>query len=429
VVLDVIKYIYIFLLRKEEPALYGTPIVERLLSDSGIEKTVTHGWRESFCHCHPDVALRTTASLSISRAKASDITVINKYFDLLQSTMDLYDLHDKPCQLFNVDETGMPLNPKPSKMVCGKGSKNPVSICSGNRSQITIVGCVNAAGYCIPPMVIYGRKSISAALVENEIPGRIYGLSSKGWIDQELFDQWFDHFLCYAPSTRPLLLLMDGHSSHYCPSVIRRAFENKVVLMARPPNTTHLTQPLYKGIYGPLKVEWRRICHDYIVQNPGKLVTLYSFSPLFSKSWMKSMTIANIMAGFSTTGVFPIDRNKVISKLEVAMFTPQKQPSELSYLLLLTPVSSTSRETSSKKCIAFSDLEIQLFLERYKEGYDGGDERYQIWLKMYHPGMENINDFSLNGSVFHTPNQGSKAQKCTQIVAVSKPSSKIDRLS
>jgi len=86
---------------------------------------------------------------------------------------------------------------------------------------------VNAGGYCIPPLVIYGCKPISAALVENEIPGAIYGLPSKGWIDLELFDQWFDHFLCYAPSTKPLLLLMDGHSSHYCPSVIHRTSESK----------------------------------------------------------------------------------------------------------------------------------------------------------------------------------------------------------
>ena len=85
-------------------------MVERVLIDRGIQRTVTHGWRESFCHRHPNISLRTTASISLSRAKASDINVINKYFDLLQSTMDLYD---KPCQLFNVDETSMPLNPKP----------------------------------------------------------------------------------------------------------------------------------------------------------------------------------------------------------------------------------------------------------------------------------------------------------------------------
>ena len=34
------------------------------------------------------------------------------------------------------------------------------------------------------------------------------------------------------------------------------------------------------------------------------------------------MTLINIMAGFSTTGVYPVDRNKVISK---SMYTPSKQ--------------------------------------------------------------------------------------------------------
>jgi len=86
------------------------------------------------------MALSASASLSISRSKTSHITVIDKYFNLLQSILELYDLHDKPCQIFNVDKTGMPLNSKPLKMVCGTGSKNPVSICSGNKSQITIIG-------------------------------------------------------------------------------------------------------------------------------------------------------------------------------------------------------------------------------------------------------------------------------------------------
>ena len=36
------------------------------------------------------------------------------------------------------------------------------------------------------------------------------------WMDGELFHEWFQlHFLQYAPTVRPLLLLLDGHSSHY----------------------------------------------------------------------------------------------------------------------------------------------------------------------------------------------------------------------
>ena len=180
---------------------------------------------------------------------------------MFQATMEEYDLLQKPCHLFNIDETGLPISPKPVKMVCRTGSKNPCCIDSGSKSQITVVGCVSAAGYCVPPMVVYNRKSyfVSSEMVQGEIPGTAYGFSSKGWMDQDLFGHWFNHFLKYVPPIRPLLLLLDGHSSHYCPSMIRQAAEHKVVLFALPPNTTHLTQPLDKGIFGPLKTEWRKV--------------------------------------------------------------------------------------------------------------------------------------------------------------------------
>ena len=78
---------------------------------------------------------------------------------MLEATLLEYDLHDKPCQLFNIDETGMPLDLKPLRLVCDVGTKNPVAVSAGNKAQISVVGCVSAAGYCIPPMIIYGRKT------------------------------------------------------------------------------------------------------------------------------------------------------------------------------------------------------------------------------------------------------------------------------
>ena len=131
------------------------------------------------------------------------------------------------------------------------------------------------------------------------------------------------------------------------------------------------------------------------------------------------------MAGFSTTGIYPVDRNKVISKLEEA---PPKQPGKLSYLPLLTPIPSPSRSQSSKKSV-FSEVEIKLFLERYKEGYNGGDERYKIWLKIYHPVAESI--LSNASLTMHTPEQLVRTKEDTDIshvVAVSKPARKIDKL-
>ena len=68
----------------------------------------------------------------------------------------------------------------------------------------------------------------------------------------------------YAPPVKPLLLLMDGHSSHYCPDAIRLAAKEKGILVTFPPNTTHLTQPLDHSCFGPLKVEWRKVCQTFL---------------------------------------------------------------------------------------------------------------------------------------------------------------------
>ena len=81
-----------------------------------------------------------------------------------------------------------------------------------------------------------------------------------------------------------------------------------------PPHTTHLTQPLDKGCFGPLKAAWRDQCQQYITNNPGKVVTRYQFSRLFHNAWMQSMTMNNIVAGFWVTGVYPVDRTALRPK-------------------------------------------------------------------------------------------------------------------
>ena len=273
--------------------------------------------------------------------------MLDQYFDLLEKTIEDNGLADKPCQIFNIDETGMPLDPKALKGVYRRGEKNPVMMSSGDKAQITVVGCVNAAGLCLPPMVIWDRKTLSLELCEGEIPGTVYGLSDRGWIDQELFDMWFsNHFLRYAPGARPLLLLLDGHSSHYCPETIRLAAAEQVIMFALPPNTTHLTQPLDKGCFGPLKVAWREECQKYANKNPGKVASRFSFSKIFSQAWMKAMSMRNVMSGFKTTGVYPVNRNAVIDKLPE---DPQKTlatESGLAFIPLYSPAKCKPRLNS-----------------------------------------------------------------------------------
>ena len=227
---------------------------------------------------HPHLVLRTVEKISYARFVATDSVLLNEYFDLLEDTLTNNGIIDSPSQIFNCDETGMPLDNAPNLVVGIRGQKHPRAITSGNKRQITVLACANAAGYVLPPLVIFARKQLKVELTTGEVPGTMYGLSGNGWMDGEIFSNWFTHhFLVHAPASRPLLLLLDGHSTHYNPSFIRQAAEEKVIVFCLPPNTTHLTQPLDKGAFGPLKTYWKQECLKFMQKYPGRSVTQYDF--------------------------------------------------------------------------------------------------------------------------------------------------------
>ena len=51
---------------------------------------------------------------------------------------------------------------------------------------------------------------------EGEVLGTRYSSSDSGWVDTELFKGWLvKHLLKHAVAGRTLLLVLDGHSTHY----------------------------------------------------------------------------------------------------------------------------------------------------------------------------------------------------------------------
>ena len=63
-------------------------IVNRILSSRGKNKDVSPGWWAAFVARHPMLTLRTPATLSISRANATDPVVIDSYFDELERALE-----------------------------------------------------------------------------------------------------------------------------------------------------------------------------------------------------------------------------------------------------------------------------------------------------------------------------------------------------
>ena len=99
-------------------------LVQRNIDKKQFIARVTSGWWQSFCSQHPNLTLRVPAPLSTARASATDPEVVSHYFDLLARTMADNDLLDKPCHIFNMDKSGMPLDPKQVKGVFQHGFKN-----------------------------------------------------------------------------------------------------------------------------------------------------------------------------------------------------------------------------------------------------------------------------------------------------------------
>ena len=363
-------------------------IAQQIVHTRKPDVEITKGWWDSFRRRHPEVSLRQAEPLSYARAAANNPNVIKKYFELLAETIEANGLTQRPGQIFNCDETGMPLVHKPPRVVAHTNQKHPYAVTSGDTSQITVLACASASGYTIPPMVVFDRKQLQAEMSVGEIPGTFYGLSENGWMDATMFESWFaHHFLVHVPSIHPLLLLLDGHASHYNPTFLKMAAEEGIIVFCLPPHTTHLLQPLDNGAFASLKDHWRSECQRFYAQNPGKVITRRNFVQVFQKAWVQGMSISNVTSCFRAAGVFPVDKTVVLSQLDASSTTSPSHTTGMPYVPFCTPRKGGPSQpapasTDQAQAITFSPGEVEGFQTLLKESTDS---RYRLWLETFYP--------------------------------------------
>ena len=90
-----------------------------------------------------------------------------------------------------MDKSGILFDHSSPCVLARKGQKKS----TGNKSQITIVGCINATGQALPLFIVFDAKNLNIQWTEGEVPGTTYGLSNSGWMDNILFKECFlKHF-------------------------------------------------------------------------------------------------------------------------------------------------------------------------------------------------------------------------------------------
>ena len=386
-------------------------IAENCAHEKGVlskEKRISDGWFNRFMDRQSHLSLRRGDATAAVRMDCVSKESMDSYFQLLKGVLDEHGLSDNPSCIYNVDETGMPLEPRPPKIVTVRGQKKVRVRTSGNKAQITVVVSVSATGNTIPPFVIFDAKNVNIEWTRGEVPGTAYAANSSGWIDSNLFKQWLcKHFLKHAVSTRPLLLLLDGHCSHYQPELIRFAKANDIILFCLPPHTTHVTQPLDVSVFKPLKVNWQECCHKFLQEYPGRVVTKYQFSELFNQAWSMSMTPGNICVGFKKCGIYPFDPQAIIIDGEEDGRIDTEKCSASTDGIELSDRSKSfgngkGQPSHNLEEIDFSPEQMELYQRRYDEEYDIPDPQYLRWKEIYypdeHPG-KNCNDWELEKSL------------------------------
>lgn len=212
----------------------------------------------------------------------------------------------------------------------------------GSREWVTIVASICQDSSTLPPSIIY-------AAATNNHKDTWYGdldtceaiahfaTSSNGWTNDNLGYQWLTqvfnrhtkrkarHSLEYR------LLFVDGHSSHLNMRFIEFCDQNKILLMAYPPHSTHRLQPLDVSLFNPLSSYYSQNLDDWLRTSFGVCsMSKRHFWSIFKPAFDQAFSQTNIESAWRKTGLHPLDPEVVLSQVRILEPRPPSSTSSAS---------------------------------------------------------------------------------------------------
>ena len=330
------------------------------------------------------LSLRTPEPTSIGRCMGFNRIQVNQFYELLRSLLE--ENHFPPSRIFNVDETGLSTVPgRLPKVITLKGKRSVNKIVSGERGQtITVVCSFSASGIYVPPAFIFPRKRLRPELLDGAPAGSVGYVSDSGFINQDLFKEYIEHFIVNVkPSeSSPVLLILDNHSSHISLAVIDLCRRNHLHLLSIPPHSSHRIQPLDVVFYGPLKTLYSQQCDLWQVSNPGRAINQYCVARIFTPAYQQAASIDKAVKGFMVTGIWPFNPNNFtsddflpaeVSERPMAVTNDENFQEGSSSVIVEIPDVARTEEVSTSAAIQVEATYLQA-------GTDEGDSVFTVTL-------------------------------------------------
>ena len=215
--------------------------------------------------CYPQLVRRKPQQLQLVRARCTKEEVINHWFiECLKPTLDSLGRHDHRERVFNVDKVGFPLSGRPSSVLVRRGTKSSQCMTPGSgQDNITVQVACSASGYLLPPYVVYTGQRLMDDLTYGGPLGTRYSVSANGWMTGPTFINWLKvlFLLSSLPPERPVLLILDGHSSHVSYEVCVLAHEQGVHLLKLPSISPPAPRPVcLQANEGSMGCSYFRLC-------------------------------------------------------------------------------------------------------------------------------------------------------------------------
>lgn len=299
-----------------------------------VNKRAGEDWFGGFMRRHPNLSARKPEQCSVARAMAFNKQNIENYFVKLEAVLKRHENFRNGSRVFNLDETATTTvgEMKKVKVIGEKGVKQLHQIKSAERGILVTTCCIIcASGAVIPPVMVFPRVKFTNHMTTNAYPGTLGLATKRGWMMSEVFVDVVKHFIRCTGSTKenPSLLILDNVQSHLSIEAIDLCRDKGVTLFTLPPHTTHKTQPLDVGLFGPFQTAYSRAYNSWTVSHPGQVCSIYEIAGLVNEALSKAATPANIFSAFKATGIFPFNNN-IFSDVEFVPSTvTQKDPPEV----------------------------------------------------------------------------------------------------
>lgn len=266
------------------------------------------------------LTIKNSNNMPSNRAMCTNSNVIDNRFTKLNSIYDENGLHKLPFHIFNADESGFQCVQGKFRVVCGRG-RNPKRLSGSNeKSSYPVLVCCNAFGEFLPPHILYKGGRLMSQWCIGGPAKTTYDVSDSGWMETSQFFRWFS--TSFVPHCSSLegkkIMFFDGHASHITSDLVKLARDNNIILFKLPPHTTHVLQPLDVSVFKSVKAKWKEVLNNFFQANGFSNITKQNFPPLIKAVVEQSFKSENVRSGFETSGLFPLNREKITNdKLQI----------------------------------------------------------------------------------------------------------------